>query len=135
MTAPTPTRARPAGEMTVMVVDDDAMTRTLVGRTRRTDGFQVWTASGTPEARQVLGRITVALDLVLTDVAIPGGMGPQLAAEVRRAHPRVRLLYMSSYSRKDLLGHGIDLGQDDLVAKPFMPAELIERVRATLAFA
>src|SRR6476659_522282 len=133
MTPPTPKRARPTGEMTVLVVDDDALMRTLVGRTLRTEGFQVWTASGAPEARQVLGQLTGALDLVLTDVAMPGGMGPQLAAEVRRAHPRVRLLYMSSYSRQDLLGHGIDLGQDDLLAKPFMPAELIDRVRATLA--
>lgn len=133
MTGPTAKPARPAGEITVLVVDDDAMMRTLVGRTLRADGFQVWTASGAPEARQVLARLTGPLDLILTDVAMPGGMGPQLAAEVRRAHPRVRLLYLSSYSRKDLLGHGIDLGQDDLLAKPFMPAELIERVRATLA--
>lgn len=98
MTAPTPKRTRPAGEITVLVVDDDAM-----------------------------------MDLILTDVAMPGGMGPQLAAEIRRANPQVRLLYISSYSRRDLLGHGIDLGQDDLLAKPFMPAQLIEQVRATLA--
>lgn len=133
MPVPLPHRARPAGEITVLVVDDDAMMRTLVGRTLRSEGFQVWTASGAPEARQVLGRLTGPLDLILTDVAMPGGMGPQLAGEIRRAHPRVRLLYMSSYSRKDLLGHGIDLGQDDLLAKPFMAAHLLERVRATLA--
>jgi DNA-binding response OmpR family regulator len=122
---------RPA-ETTILVVDDDAMMRTLVGRTLRSEGFQVWTASGAPEARQVLGRMLGALDLVLSDVAMPGGMGPQLAAEIRKAHPSVRLLYMSSYSRKDLLGHGIDLGKEDLLAKPFMPAELIARVRASL---
>ena len=73
------------------------------------------------------------LDVILTDVAMPGGLGPQVAAEARRTHPRVRLLYTSTYSRKDLLGHGIDLGQDDLLAKPFMLTQLIERVRATLA--
>ena len=126
------TGRRPA-ETTILVVDDDAMMRTLVGRTLRSEGFRVWTASGAPEARQVLGRLPGALDLVLSDVAMPGGMGPQLAAEVRREHPNVRLLYMSSYSRKDLLGHGIDLGKDDLLAKPFMPAELIARVRAMLS--
>jgi len=133
MTAPSPKRTRPDGEITVLVVDDDAMMRTLVGRTLRGEGFQVCTASGAPEACQVLGRLTGPLDLILTDVAMPGGMGPQLAGEARRARPGVRLLYMSSYSRKDLLGHGIDLGQDDLLAKPFMPAQLVERVRATLA--
>jgi DNA-binding response OmpR family regulator len=122
---------RPA-ETTILVVDDDAMMRTLVGRTLRGEGFQVWTASGAPEAHQVLSRIPGMLDLILTDVAMPGGMGPQLVAEVRKAHPAVRLLYMSSYSRKDLLGHGIDLGKEDLLAKPFMPAELIARVQASL---
>jgi|SRR5690348_13819124 two-component system, cell cycle sensor histidine kinase and response regulator CckA len=125
--------ARRLTEATILVVDDDAMMRTLVGRTLRNEGFQVWTASGAPEARQVVGRIPGVLDLILTDVAMPGGMGPQLATEVRRAHPSVRLLYMSSYSRKDLLGHGIDLGKEDLLAKPFMPAELVARVRATLS--
>jgi len=125
--------ARRPPETTILVVDDDAMMRTLVGRTLRNEGFQVWTASGAPEARQVLGRIPGMLDLILTDVAMPGGMGPQLVAEVRQAHPSVRLLYMSSYSRKDLLGHGIDLGKEDLLAKPFMPAELVARVRASLS--
>ncbi|HET8835436.1 MAG TPA: response regulator [Gemmatimonadales bacterium] len=125
--------ARRLTETTILVVDDDAMMRTLVGRTLRNEGFQVWTASGATEARQLLGRIPGVLDLILTDVAMPGGMGPQLATEVRRAHPSVRLLYMSSYSRKDLLGHGIDLGKEDLLAKPFMPAELVARVRATLS--
>jgi len=126
------TARRPA-ETTILVVDDDAMMRTLVGRTLRGEGFQVWTASGAPEARQVLSRLPGVLDLILTDVAMPGGMGPQLATEIRQAHPSVRLLYMSSYSRKDLLGHGIDLGQEDLLAKPFMPAELVARVRASLS--
>ena len=124
--------ARRPSETTILVVDDDAMMRTLVGRTLRSEGFQVWTASGATEARQVLNRMPDQLDLILTDVAMPDGMGPQLVAEVRQAHPRVRLLYMSSYSRKDLLGHGIDLGTEDLLAKPFMPAELIARVQATL---
>jgi len=125
--------ARRPAETTILVVDDDAMMRTLVGRTLRSEGFRVWTASGAVEARQVLSRLPGALDLILTDVAMPGGMGPQLATEVRRAHPSVRLLYMSSYSRKDLLGHGIDLGKEDLLAKPFMPAELVARVLASLS--
>ncbi|HKT58468.1 MAG TPA: response regulator [Gemmatimonadales bacterium] len=123
---------RHPGKTTILVVDDDAMMRTLVGRTLRSEGYQVWTASGVPDARQVLSRIPGALDLVLSDVAMPGGMGPQLVADIRQAHPHVRLLYMSSYSRKELLGHGIDLGRDDLLGKPFMPAELIARVRVTL---
>ncbi len=126
-------RTRSPAETTVLVVDDDAMMRTLVGRTLKTEGFQVWTAANAPDARQVLSRLNGPLDLLLTDVAMPGGMGPQLAGEVRREHGRVRVLYMSSYSRKDLSGHGIDLGKEELLAKPFMPAQLLERVRQCLA--
>ena len=113
--------ARRPAETTILVVDDDAMMRTLVGRTLRTEGFQVWTASGAVEAGQVLGRIPGGLDLILTDVAMPGGMGPQLAAAISHA------------GGLGMLGHGIDLGKEDLLAKPFMPAELVARVRATLS--
>jgi CheY-like chemotaxis protein len=132
MTHHPPRRTRRAGEITVLVVDDDAMMRTLVGRTLRGEGYQVWTASGAAEARQVLARVGGPLDLILTDVAMPGGMGTQLAEDVRRAHPRVRVLYMSNYTRKDLQGHGIDLGREELLAKPFMPNQLIERVQGML---
>jgi DNA-binding response OmpR family regulator len=132
MTHHPPRRTRRAGEITVLVVDDDAMMRTLVGRTLRGEGYQVWTASCAAEARQVLARVGGPLDLILTDVAMPGGMGTQLAEDVRRAHPRVRVLYMSNYTRKDLQGHGIDLGREELLAKPFMPNQLIERVQGML---
>lgn len=127
-----PPGPRAPSDTSVLVVDDDSMMRTLVVRTLKGDGYRVWSAGGAAEARTVLAGLNGPLDLVLTDVAMPGGMGPELAAEIRRAHPRVRVLYMSSYTREDLRGHGIDLTQGTLLAKPFMPADLLAQVRAVL---
>lgn len=132
MTSPRSPRPRAAEDTDVLVVDDDGMTRALVVRTLKTAGYRVWPASGAGEARQVLTQLNGPLDLVLTDVVMPGGMGPELAAEIRKAHPRVRVLYMSIHTRAALTGHGIDLKDQALLAKPFMPAELLTRVHEIL---
>ena len=132
MTTPRASRPRPPEDTAILVVDDDSMTRALVVRTLKTAGYQVWPASGAGEARQVLTRINGPLDLMLTDVVMPGGMGPELAAEIRKAYPRVRVLYMSIHTRAALSGHGIDLKDQALLAKPFMPAELLTRIQEIL---
>jgi DNA-binding response OmpR family regulator len=114
------------------VVDDDRMMRALIGGTLRTEGYLVELAASLAEARQLLPRVAPSLDLLLTDVVMPGGMGPELVAEIRRAHRWIRVLYMSSHTPVDLQKHGIDLGGAPLLQKPFMPAELAARVREVL---
>ena len=109
------------------------MMLTLVERTLRAEGYRVWTATRAAEARQVLAELAGAVDLVLTDVAMPGGLGSELAAEIRSSQRWVRVLYMSSYSREDLLGHGINLAETQLLIKPFMPAQLLSRIRDILS--
>ena len=62
---------------TILVVDDDGLTLTLVERTLRAGGYRVWTAGGAPEARRLLQELAGAVDLVLTDIAMPGGLGTE----------------------------------------------------------
>jgi DNA-binding response OmpR family regulator len=114
------------------VVDDDRMMRALIGGALRAEGYQVELAASLAEARQLLPSLAPSLDLLLTDVVMPGGMGPDLVAEIRRAHRWIRVLYMSAHAPDDLKKHGIDLGDAPLLQKPFMPAELAARVREVL---
>jgi two-component system, cell cycle sensor histidine kinase and response regulator CckA len=118
---------------TIVVVDDDPIMLTLVERTLRGEGYRVWTATGAVEARQVLAELAGAVDLVLTDIAMPGGLGSELAAEIRSSQGWVRVLYMSSYSPDELLGHGIEVLETQLLRKPFMPVQLLGRIRDALS--
>jgi two-component system cell cycle sensor histidine kinase/response regulator CckA len=127
VTTPRAPRPRPPEDTAILVVDDDSMTRALVVRALKTAGYRVWPASGAAEARQVLTQLNGPLDLLLTDVVMPGGMGPELAAEIRKAYPRVRVLYMSIHTRAALTGHGIVVKDQTRLAKPVMPGELLTR--------
>ena len=117
---------------TIVVVDDDQSTLTLVERTLRTGGYRVWTASSAAEARQLLQELAGSVDLVLTDVSMPGGLGTDLARQIGATQRWVRVLLMSSYSREDLLNQGLDVPEPHLVPKPFAPAQLLDRVGKAL---
>jgi two-component system cell cycle sensor histidine kinase/response regulator CckA len=120
------------GAPRVLVVDDDRMMRILVTRTLATEGFEVQGAASAAEAKLELNKPGRPIDLVLTDIVMPGGMGHDLVTELRAAHPALRLLCMTSYSPQDLTTHGIDPKGSRVLRKPFMPAELVRVVRETL---
>lgn len=117
---------------TILVVDDDGLTLTLVERTLRAGGYRVWTAGGAPEARRLLQELAGAVDLVLTDIAMPGGLGTDLARQIGSTQRWVRVLLMTSYSREDLERQGLDVPEAHLLRKPFAPAQLLSRIRETL---
>jgi DNA-binding response OmpR family regulator len=116
----------------VLIVDDDRMMRILVTRTLVAEGFEVRGAGNAAEARLELRKPGRPVDLVLTDIVMPGGMGNDLATEIRAAHPVLPVLCMTSYTPQDLTAHGIDPKGSRVLRKPFMPAELIRVVREAL---
>lgn len=118
---------------TIVVVDDDPVTLTLVERTLRSKGYRVWTASSAAEARRLLTELAGAVDLVLTDVSMPGGLGTDLAQQIGSTQRWVRVLLMSSYSREDLQAQGVDVPEPHLLRKPFAPAYLLSRIGEALA--
>jgi two-component system cell cycle sensor histidine kinase/response regulator CckA len=120
------------GGPSVLVVDDDRMMRILVTRILTAEGLEVRGAANAAEARLELEKPGSPIDLVLTDIVMPGGMGHDLVTELRAAHPRLRLLCMTSYSPQDLTKHGIDPKGARVLRKPFMPAELVRVVREAL---
>jgi DNA-binding response OmpR family regulator len=122
-----------APNSTIVVVDDDPHTLALVERTLRTQGYRVWTASSAAEARRLLAELAGAVDLVLTDVAMPGGLGSDLARQISSTQRWVRVLLMSSYTRDELASQGIEVPESHLLHKPFTPGVLLRRIQDALA--
>jgi signal transduction histidine kinase/CheY-like chemotaxis protein/HAMP domain-containing protein len=119
------------GSEVVLVVEDDATVRELAVRTLRAAGYGVREAAGAAAAREMMSA-AVRLDLVLTDMVMPGEGGPAVADEARRVHPGARVLYMSGYA-SDVLGErGVLTAEIPFLAKPFTPAGLARAVRAAL---
>jgi CheY-like chemotaxis protein len=130
--SPTPHVPRPS-DTTIVVVDDDPVILTLVERSLRSEGFRVWTATRAADARKLLAELAGAVDLVLTDIAMPGGLGSELALQIRSNQGWVRVLFMSSYSREQLLQQGVDVPEAQLLQKPFTPSQLVRTLQQALS--
>jgi two-component system, cell cycle sensor histidine kinase and response regulator CckA len=124
-----PLSPKPRGAATILVVDDDALMRTLIRRTLTAAGYSVFTAPGVPEARLLLPSIERSLDVLLADVVMPGGLGPELVGTILSVGRDTRVVYMSSYPVDKLKAHGVELGGAGFLQKPFMPNQLVDRIR------
>jgi CheY-like chemotaxis protein len=123
-------RAESAGE-TVLVVEDEPAVRTLTQRLLGEAGYRVLVAATGEEALAAALQES-QIDLLLTDVVMPGMSGRDLAREFCRIRPRARVLYMSGYTDDVIAAHGLLEPGLSLLQKPFTAATLLEGVRATL---
>jgi CheY-like chemotaxis protein len=123
--------ARAATE-TVLVVEDDDDVRGFTADVLRELGYQVTVASDGQVALSLLEKLS-RVDLLLTDVGLPNGMnGRQLADEVRRRRPEIRVLYTTGYARNAIVHHGrLDPGVE-LIVKPFTQSSLAAKIRRVL---
>lgn len=121
-----------AASRRILVVEDEDKVRAASVEMLEDLGYQVLEAIDGPTALKLLGA-RPAIDLLFTDVVLPGGMnGKQLADEVRREHPDVKILYTTGYARNAIVHHGrLDPGVD-LISKPFSYSELAAKVRSVL---
>ncbi len=124
-----PSGGAPRGSETVLVVEDDPQVRSVTVRALEGAGYRVLVAGHAAEALALARTARSKLDLLVTDVVMPGPSGTVLAAELRRARPGLRVLLVSGYAR-DGLGAGADGAH--FLQKPFTPAVLQARVREIL---
>ena len=118
------------GTETILLVEDDDSLRVLTSEVLTTNGYSVIESPGGYEAtRASMENKTV--DLMLSDVVMPGASGPDLVEELRKDRPELRCLYMSGYS-DDELQRRLAKENVALVTKPFRPHELLQAVRAIL---
>jgi signal transduction histidine kinase/CheY-like chemotaxis protein len=118
------------GDVTVLLVDDDAAVRETTAELLRQLGFAVREAASGPEALELLAGGAV-VHVMLSDVAMPRMSGPALARETRARWPRLPVVFFSGFAEPESVA-GED-GLKRLVRKPFRPAELVAQLEAALA--
>jgi two-component system cell cycle sensor histidine kinase/response regulator CckA len=117
----------------VLLVDDEDPVRVFAARGLRRVGYRVLEAGSGEQAMDVLAAHPEAVDLLLTDVMMPGMDGHTLARLAHRSHPTIRVITMSGYQEDGLVdGRGLPLRRGFL-QKPFTLAELTETVAASLS--
>ena len=130
-TAPSPLRRPPLGERKrLLVVDDEPAVVRLVSRILATDNYEVTSAESGESAAELVSQPGFAgVDLLVTDLMMPGINGRQLAEHVRRTNPHVRVLYVTGFA--DTLFTGLkELGPgESFVEKPFGAEGLLEATR------
>ncbi len=118
----------------VLLVEDEPSVREAARRILDREGFDVVTAGNGPEALAVDNPDD--LDVLLTDVVMPGGLsGTRVAAEIRRLNPGIGVVYMSGYSAEAVANHGVLEEGVELVNKPFSRREIVEAVERAAGLA
>jgi signal transduction histidine kinase len=117
---------------TILLVEDDHDVRAYVVEILRDMHFQVLEAHDADSALGLLDRNDVHLDLLLTDVVLPGMNGGQLAEEIKRRQPDARVLFMSGYAPDAILQHGQIEPGAEVMQKPVTQQILADRIRHVL---
>ena len=122
-----------AGDETVLLVEDNASVRDLCQRVLVAQGYTVLPAAGGAEALALLERISPRIDLVLTDVIMPGMNGRELYLAVRQRNLGVQVVYMSGYTGDVITRQRVLEDDATLLQKPFTTLKLLETVRGALS--
>lgn len=126
------TSASSTGSETILLVDDEAAVRLVTRRLLQRFGYTVLEADSGEQALRVAEQYGGPIDLVLTDVMMPGMGGRTVASEVLRTRPRVRVLFMSGHAAEVIAQQGIAEEEVGFLQKPFSPAGLQGRIRELL---
>ncbi len=113
----------------LLVVDDDERLRDLLQRFLSSNGYRVSAAADAADARALMKSI--AFDLLIVDVMMPGESGLDLTRAIR-SHSQMPILMLTARGETDDRIAGLELGADDYLSKPFEPRELVLRVNALL---
>lgn len=120
------------GSETLLLVEDEEMVRQLVARVLRDLGYEVFETSSGDEALSFVDTLDRSIDLLVTDVVMPGMSGSELAKKLVVKRPHTRVLFMSGYTDEAILHHGVLDGEAEFIGKPFTPQELAHKVRSVL---
>ncbi len=118
---------------TVLLVDDYARLRELARKVLSRQGYRVLAAPSAREALDLARRSGGRVDVLVTDVVMPGMSGPELARALQAIRPETAVIYMSGFTGDVLDQRGVDPEEAAFLGKPFTPASLSRKVREVLA--
>ena len=114
----------------IVVVDDDARIRDLLRRFLTQEGFDVLMAEDSRSLDRIMQRETV--DLLVLDLMLPGEDGLAICRRLRSSGHKVPIIMLTAKGEDNDRIHGLDIGADDYLGKPFNPRELLARIHAVL---
>jgi two-component system, cell cycle sensor histidine kinase and response regulator CckA len=120
------------GTESILVVEDEPQLRDLFIRILSQKGYQVSAAASGEEALQAARTRAREIDLLVTDVVLPGASGREIARQLQTLQPGLRILYVSGYAEDAIVRRGVLEPGLEFLEKPFTPAELARRVRQVL---
>ncbi len=117
---------------TILVVEDESGVRGIIRYILAREKYQVLVASNGEEAIRLSACYEGAIDLLLTDVVMPGMSGRTVAERLSEIRPGIKIVYMSGYTDDAALRYGVAISEFEFLHKPFTQVELLEKVRAAL---
>jgi two-component system cell cycle sensor histidine kinase/response regulator CckA len=129
--APIPVTPARVGTQTVLVVEDEGELRELARRLLQRQGYTVLVAANADEALRLF-EANQSIDVLLTDVVMPGASGPALTRQLVEQRPALRVIYMSGYTEDAIVHHGVLKPGIAFLNKPFTSETLGARIREVL---
>jgi CheY-like chemotaxis protein len=122
----------PKGTGTILVVEDEGAIRRMLQETLCECGYTVLPVGNAQDAIPLILAARQKIDLLITDVVMPGWSGPELAKHFRAVRPGVPVILISGHAGKTLTGHGVIPADVNLLTKPFTSHALAQAVREVL---
>ena len=122
----------PGGSETILLVEDESSVRVPIRELLKQHGYTVLDASRGSEALDIAGEQQRPIDLLLTDVVMPGMGGKDVADQLKRLRPSVKVLFMSGYTEQAIVKNGVLDPGTAFVHKPVSPRALLVKIREVL---
>lgn len=120
------------GEETILIIEDEAPVRTFSAYALENKGYKVVQAESSEEAMQIIESGGYNLDLIISDVMMPGITGLDMAKKLREKHPELKVIFISGYGEEVLSLQTLQQKNISFLAKPFELKDLISKVREVL---
>ncbi len=122
----------PEGSETILLAEDEESVRTLIVDILETYGYQVLETVSSAGALETCQGFAGEIDLLVTDVIMPGINGPELAEKCQETRNNLKVLYLSGYTENVIVNQGVLKPGVVFLQKPFTPQQLLEKIRVTL---